>query len=191
MPIKFSLEDLRVQYDCKHYFETGLWDPRQPVSSKQAILAKFDTVHCIELRDEWIHHGKNVFKKFIDKGRYYLYHDDSVNMQKYLSEKPDIFKDKTIFFLDAHVDNQNIHNFQKRCPLIQELTAIGTLERKDNIILVDDLRILKTPFPWGETTYGNIDFLSSIKDIILKINPEYKFKTLPGHIQDDVLCAYV
>ena len=28
MPIKFDLEALREQHDCKVYFETGLYDPR-------------------------------------------------------------------------------------------------------------------------------------------------------------------
>ena len=65
------------------------------------------------------------------------------------------------------------------------------MERKDNIILIDDLRIIKKPYPWGETSYGNIDFLDNIKEKILEINNNYKFKTLDGYINDDVLMAYL
>jgi hypothetical protein len=57
--------------------------------------------------------------------------------------------------------------------------------------MIDDLRIIKTSFPWGETSYGNIDFLQQIKQFILTINKDYKFATLNGHIANDVLIAYV
>jgi hypothetical protein len=49
----------------------------------------------------------------------------------------------------------------------------------------------KNSFPWGETSYGNIDFLQQIKNTILTINKDYKFDTLNGDIQDDVLLAYI
>ena len=120
---------------------------------------------------------------------YNLYLDDSVNMKKYLMT--DDFKNKTIFFLDAHVDNMDIYNYIKKCPLFDELEAIKSLERKDNVILIDDLRIIKNSFPWGEQSYGNINFLEQIKNTILTINKDYKFDTLNGHIEDDVLLAYV
>jgi hypothetical protein len=96
-----------------------------------------------------------------------------------------------MFFLDAHVDNENIKNYKNRCPLFHELEAIKSIERKDNIILIDDLRIIKKKFPWGETSYGNIDFLQQIKNTILTINKDYKFDELNGHIPGDVLLAYI
>jgi hypothetical protein len=189
MPINFDLESVRQKYECVNYFETGLWNPSSDVSSKKALSCGFDKVHCIEIRKDWVDLGKNVFKESIASGRYHLYLDDSTNMKKYLVG--DTFNNKTMFFLDAHVDNNNIHNYKKRCPLFEELQAIKSLTRNDNIILVDDLRIIKSAFPWGERDYGNIDFLSEIKNVILSINKDYKFSTLNGVIQDDVLLAYV
>ena len=115
--------------------------------------------------------------------------DDSTNMGKYLTG--DNFNNKTMFFLDAHVDNSNIHNYKKRCPLFEELSAIASLERKDHIILIDDLRIIKEAFPWGEKSYGNINFLQQIQNKILSINKNYKFGTLDGIIKDDLLIAYI
>lgn len=189
MPINFDLESIRQKYECVNYFETGLWDPRTNVSSKQALSCGFDKVHCIEIRKDWVDLGMEIFKDSIENGRYHLYLDDSTNMKNHLSS--DYFNNKTMFFLDAHVDNSNIHNYKKRCPLFDELEAIKGLTRKDNVILVDDLRIIKKSFPWGEHEYGNIDFLSEIKNLILTINKDYKFSTLDGHIKDDVLIAYV
>ena len=189
MPISFDLEALRKQHNCVNYFETGLWDPREDVSSKKALASGFSNIYCIEIRKNWVDLGNELFKHHIDIGRYNLYLDDSTNMKKYLTSEA--FKEKTVFFLDAHVDNSNIHNYMKKCPLFDELEAINSIERKDNVILIDDLRIIKSAFPWGETSYGDIDFLQKIKDQILSINNDYKFSTLNGHINDDVLLAYI
>ena len=43
----------------------------------------------------------------------------------------------------------------------------------------------------GETSYCNIDFLSEIKNKVLEINKDYKFKTLKGHIDDYILMCYI
>ena len=189
MPIAFDLESLRKTHNCVNYFETGLWDPRADVSSRQALTCGFDNVYCIEIRKDWVELGNIIFKEYIMTGKYHLYLDDSSNMKKYVTT--DNFKHKTMFFLDAHVDNENIHNYKKKCPLFDELEAIKSIERNDNIILIDDLRIITQSFPWGETSYGNIDFLQQIKQFILTINKDYKFSTLNGHNADDVLLAYV
>jgi len=189
MPINFDLKELKEKYNCENYFETGLWDPRGNVSSKQALSCGFKNVYCIEIRKDLVDLGNDIFKEYIHNGTYNLYLDDSTNMKTYLNN--DAFKNKTVFFLDAHVDNSNIHNYKKKCPLLEELEAIKSLERKDNVILVDDLRIITQSFPWGEQSYGNIDFLEQIKNIILSININYKFNTLNGYCQDDVLLAYV
>ena len=190
MPICFDLEALRKEHDCSVYFETGLYDPRLGVSIRQANDCSFDKIYSIEIRKDWVRLGKEVFQEEISSGRIHLILDDSVNLGKYLKE--DIFKEKkTMFFLDAHVDNNNIHNYQKRCPLFEELEAIKSVDRKDHVILVDDLRYLREPYPWGEDSYGNIHFLDHIQRKILEINGNYKFLTLTGVFENDILLAYV
>ena len=79
----------------------------------------------------------------------------------------------------------------KRCPLFDELEAIKMIDRKDNIILIDDVRVLVETHPWGEDSYGDINFFEIIKEKILEINPNYKFSRLNGIIEDDVLLAYI
>lgn len=191
MPIAFDIEALRTQNNCKHYFETGLWDPiQQDISSWKAVESNFDTVHCIELRKDFVDKGNVLFKEYIDDGKYHLYQDDSTNMKKYLDMHTYFNTEKTIFFLDAHVDNINIKNYTKKCPLLEELNAIKQLSYNQHVILIDDLRILSSQYPWNEKSYGNINFLEAIQEIILSINPEYRFATLNGHVQDDVLMAF-
>jgi hypothetical protein len=189
MPINFNLEQLRTEHGCSTYLETGLYDPKEDISIKKALAAGFEKVFSIEIRKGFVVIGNQIFQTDVRTGRCSIINDDSTNLKNHLSDPA--FKNKTMFFLDAHVDNTLIQNFTKMCPLFDELEAIGSLERKDNIILVDDLRIITTPFPWGEQSYGDIDFLSRIKAKILSINKDYKFKTLEGHIADDVLLAYI
>ncbi len=43
----------------------------------------------------------------------------------------------------------------------------------------------------GEISYGHINFLKEIKKKITSMNIDYKFETLDGQIEDDVLLAYV
>jgi hypothetical protein len=193
MPISFDLEQLRKDHNCSNFFETGLWDPTSNGASKQALASGFDKVFCIEIMEKWVDKGKQVFEKEIAEGRFHLFLDDSTNMIHYLNN--DVFKNKTMFFLDAHVDAGDIRGFKKRCPLYEELEAIQSLERKDNVILVDDLRLIRGHM-WGESTWGekqenNINFLQEICNKILSINPDYNIVTLPGHTEHDVLFAYV
>jgi len=184
MPITFDLESLRKEHNCVNYFETGLWDPRYEVSSRIALKCGFNKLYSIEIKKEWVDLGKDILKEYIESGKYHLYLDDSTNMKKYVLT--DDFKNKTMFYLDAHVDHDSIVNYRKRCPLFEELEAIKSMERNDHVIMVDDVRIIKNAFPWGETSYGNIDFLQQIQNNIVTINKDYKFSII-----DDVLLAYV
>jgi len=190
MPIQFNLEQLRKEHNCSIYFETGLYDPRLDVSIKHALACSFDKIYSIEIREDWVELGKDVFKDEIMSGKINLILDDSVNLGRYLNQN--IFKEnKTMFFLDAHIDNDNIHNYKKKCPLLEELEAIKCMDRKDHVILVDDLRYLRDPFPWDEDSYGNINFLEHITKKILEINANYTFYTLPGLYENDILLAHI
>jgi hypothetical protein len=191
MPIQFNLEDLRKEYGCKTYLETGLYDPRVDVSCKKALLCDFEKIYTIEIRKDWVDLAHTVFAKDIESGRLSVINDDSINLSNHISNNPNFNVERAVFFLDAHVDNGNIKNYTMMCPLDKELLSIKSLQRNDHIILVDDVRILITKFPWGEKSKGDIDFLQMVKNLILDINPEYRFKFLDGFVEKDVLCAYI
>ena len=191
MPISFDLEDLRKSNDCINYLETGLFDPTVDVSCKLALKSNFSKVYSIEIRDDWVALGNEVFSSDIKSNRLTIIHGDSANLKTYLNAIGGLHE-KTLFYLDAHVDNGGITQAYKfKCPLVAELDAIKSLSRNDHVICVDDVRILKENFPWGETTYGNVNFIELIKLYIKSINPNYKFTYMNGHIPNDVLVAYV
>ena len=85
MPINFDLEKLRQEHKCVNYFETGLWDPRDDISCKMALNCGFEKVFSIELFEEWVELGKEIFSTDISKGRLTLLLDDSVHMNKYMN----------------------------------------------------------------------------------------------------------
>ena len=190
MPISFDIEELRQRHNCSTYLETGLYDPRRDVSCRKALTTGFKKLYSIELREDWVELGKIEFASDVQSGRLTLIQDDSAKLANHIHNNPD-FSERTFFFLDAHVDNAAIKNFVKRCPIVEELQAIAELNRKDHIICVDDMRIMRTPYPWAESSAGNVNYESLIREMILKINPGYKFMYLDGHVPGDVLCAYI
>ena len=192
MPIQFDLEEVRKLNNCSVYFETGLYDPREDISCKKALECNFEKVYSIELKPQWVSMGISLFFKDIASGRLTLIHDDSANLGDYLTgENAVTFEKRTLFFLDAHIDNQTILNYSNnKCPVFKELTAIKNLSKKDHIICVDDMRIMRNPFPWNEDSEGDVNFEEKIKEFILTINPDYKFSYLNGHVENDVLIAF-
>lgn len=192
MPISFDLEALRKQHGCEIYLETGLYDPREDVSCRKALESNFDRVYSIEIREDWVELGRKEFAPYIEAGKLRLIKDDSTNLIVHMQhDNPDFMFKKVLFFLDAHVDNDDIKGYKKRCPLFEELKAIQQLPRNDHVICIDDLRILAQQYPWEEESYGNISFLDMMIKLIQEINPNYKFTQYDGFIPNDVLVAYV
>ena len=205
MPISFDLEEFRKKHNIVNYFETGLYDVRFDVSCKKALNCGFKKLYSIELREDFVEIARLFLNSEISNGRLTLIRDDSSFLEKYTVNNPD-FKEKTLFFLDAHVDNNVIKNYVTPCPVLRELEAISKLERKDHVICIDDVRILETLTPWGETLGSQMtpvlqcnevgfrnyqNHITHIMRRILTINKDYKFTFLEGQVEHDVLCAFV
>ena len=180
MPIRFNLKQLKDDHQCDVYFETGFC---RGESAKNALKCDFSKVYSVEIVQQFVLAGRRNIKD----NRLTIIHDDSSNLDKYLSD----INQKVLFFLDAHVDNKLSKTHKFKCPLVSEIEAISKMTRKDHVILIDDVRILKRKTPWGETTFKTDNILEELKEHILKINKNYKFKFLDGHVKDDVLCAFI
>jgi hypothetical protein len=62
MPINFDLEALKIQHNCVNYLETGLWDSRdENISIHKALKAGFEHSFTIEIQEEWVRLGNEVF----------------------------------------------------------------------------------------------------------------------------------
>jgi hypothetical protein len=194
MPILFDIEPLREYHGCKTYLETGLWDSNnETISLRKALNSKFDKMISIELLDEWVDLGRKNFESQIKSGKVEIIKGDSAYLANFIEGK-DEFNEKTLFFLDAHVDN-HVQNYKVKCPLFYEIEAIKNLPRKDHVILIDDMvGLFRTGAkPWGDDSYGDINWYEEIRKRILEINPNYVFEMLGDDypLGDALMICYV
>ena len=190
MPFKANLLEIKNKHHCEIYLETGLYKLRKESSINKALMCEFDKVYSIELEKKWIDYAYPQLKELINSNKCELIHDDSANLEKYIVNNKNFEEKKVLFFLDAHVDNNEIttkHIF--KCPVIAELKAIKKLTRNDHIICIDDMRYIKTTTPWGETQFK--DYYGEMINVLKDINSEYKVDFIEGIIEKDLLIAYV
>jgi hypothetical protein len=106
---------------------------------------------------------------------------------------------KITFYLDAHdLGYEGTKSFQfdsiDNCPVLEELNTIKEHSIKEHTIIIDDIRIFDGTdnknilYSWAKNTGINS---AVIKQKILEINPNYKFKFENGIIQNDVLVTYI
>jgi len=179
--VPIDLEILRNQKDkndCKYFFETGLY---HATTLEKAVEVGFQKYFSIELYASFCEMAKEKFPEKTSSGEIMIINDDSANMKNYIGL---VGNNKTLFWLDAHAGGPKgsnpFCNAKAKIPIEYELQAIKLCDRKDHVILVDDLRIM------GKTK------IEQIKKMILEINPLYKFSILenPSGVKD-ILCAVV
>lgn len=193
MPIKFDLREIKDKYRCNFYLETGLYQVRECSSIINALNSGFEKCYTIEIQKKWINYAKNksklkdIINKNIISHNLFLINDDSCNLEKYILN--DSFEEnKCLFFLDAHADDANIKS-EFKCPVDKELEAISKLKRKDHVICIDDMRIIREKSPWNDNRYN--DYFDKIKELLMKINKDYNISFLKGIQEKDVLIAYI
>ena len=191
MPIYFDLESVRSQNNCVNYFETGTFDARHNIACKQAIDCGFTKVYTLDIVPEF---GKFILPTYytqrVATGSVVCITDDAVNIGAHLGGAD--FAERTLFYLDSYnSETDTPYPTAKHCPVLEELNGIAGAARKDHVICINDVKTLRQPYPYGETSYGDINFEERAKEIILTINPAYQFSYLQGEVADDVLMATV
>lgn len=192
MPIYFDLEAVRAEHGCVHYFETGTFDARHEIACKAALQANFTKVFTMDIAPEfsgWLLPA--YYTPRVENGTLVTITDDAVNIVQHLVS--DDFANRCLFFLDSYnpAGADSAYQTVKRCPVLEELVGIGSASRKDHVVCINDVKTLRQPYPYGETSYGDINFEEKAKEILLGINPAYQFAYLAGEVADDVLLAYV
>ena len=154
------------------YVETGT---SMGSSMNEAIEAGFKKLRGIELSNAFYNHCKQYFTS---NKNVILYQGDSTEILW------DVIKDideRITFFLDAHNSGgTTVHNGKGQCEMIEEIEQISLHPIKNHIIMMDD---------YSAYIAGN----TVLQDLILKINPEYKFTfgTYHSWLPNDVLIAKV
>ncbi len=154
---------------CDHFIETGIAGCSGLIHAFKVGFKKYYSV--------------DIDKKFFDNAMYVFEEEENVSLIN--GESPEALEiwlkdidEKCLFWLDAHPNNPN----EKVIPnqiLFAELEVIKNHSYKEHTIMVDDM-----PVYFDE---------EKVKQKILEINSEYKFKMEPSStgIPNYVLCAYV
>ena len=189
MPINFDLE----KYKNDIYVETGFYMGESILKANQY---DFKELHSIEINELFLNRGLEEIKKLKLEKKIHLHLGTSKIILKDLISK---INSKITFYLDAHdLGYEGTKSFQfdsiDNCPVLEELNIIKEHSIKEHTIIIDDIRIFdgtdnkNIPYSWAKNTGINS---AVIKQKILEINPDYKFKFENGIIQNDVLVAYI
>ena len=141
--INFSLDNRLVQclqsaLPLRLFFETGTFKGDTIVE----LETFFDNIISVELSEPLWQTARN---KFIDSSHISILHGRSD--EKLTELQNQLSKQSVLFWLDAHwCEDENSSGTASECPLISELEAIGTLNKK-SVILIDDARLFLAPPP--------------------------------------------
>jgi hypothetical protein len=177
-----SLRDPKKQlpnYISDIFFETGTYKGQ---TARLASDVGFKRVITVELQ-EYLYEESKLMSKEYDNIEFHLGDSPSI-MFDVLSD----IDDRITFWLDAHIDPGNYIPGKtpeiRKCPLVEELDIIKSLKRKDNIILIDDIRAFRKDNGWGHNVILN-ELISKIKEI----NIDYEISFIDGEVENDILVA--
>ena len=150
------------------FVETGSYMGDQ---IEMALELGFSQIRSVEITSKYYNHCRERFSKEVLSGKVKLYHGDSANL---LADMIGKTKKRIVFWLDAHCSDGETGGDDNSNPLMNEIRAIkNTSSRNDHVIMVDDLRFIRQ----GKyKDNGQIFTEAALNDLIMSINPKYKFK---------------
>jgi len=138
--------------DCNVFFETGshIGD-----TIERALLLGYEKVISVEFMLPRYEHCRNRFSKEIEEGKVFLFSGKTTDR---FDEMCSLLtpEDKCFFWLDAHDEGGG-------SPALEELVSLKKYNRKNDIILVDDMPLYYQ------------DSVAAMKVILKEINEDYKF----------------
>ena len=159
----------RYSEDTEIFIETGCHEGN---TCEKAAIAGYKHIYSCDINQDFVKSSKQKMKKYANTCTADIRHQNSEDF--FRDVLPTLDK-KATFWLDAHGWGGGMPTYSE-LNLINELCSV-----RDNNILVDDIQL-----------FFKHD-ISTLKNMILKINPNYKFEfvTLHGDGLDNVLMAYV
>lgn len=146
-----------------------------------AIKAGFEKCYSIEIHKNIHDIAVNRFDSEIKNNKVKLF---CGNSEIYFKQIVSCLKDKTTFWLDAHISSQYGQMLAKNCPIFEELEAIKNHEIKEHTILIDDLDC------FDNNMHDNIK-IDDVINYIKTINENYQFEFLDSWRPNNILVAYV
>jgi hypothetical protein len=144
---------------------------------QSALNAGYDKVYSIELYDDFYNFSKERFRNTnsveVIKG------DSAIVLGDIIKN----INEPITFWLDGHFSGEGTGFGVSEFPILEELQHIKSHHINTHTILIDDIRCWKN---YSET----LNF-ERVVDFLKTINPEYKFYTADGHINDDILICKI
>lgn len=137
--------------DSKIFVETG---SNTGKGIEVALMANFEKIISFDVEEKFINFCRKKFSKF-----------DNVDLilgdsSQCLLENIKNVNQKLLFWLDGHADYS--------IPLLKELEQIKNLNKKDHIIMIDDVRMFEHPL-WNGLKQKDVI------NKIIEINKNYQF----------------
>lgn len=154
------------RHGCSTLVETGTFLG----GTVRAARPHFQRILSVELSPQ-LH--LQVLKRFGNAQNVKLWQGDS---GKIMPEMLRHIIGRAIFWLDGHYSGGITARGDNDCPIVHELEAIGRLEQKDNVILIDDARC-----------YGQLSGYPSqeeVRRLLFSINRDYQVT-----VEDDCIIA--
>jgi len=171
-PLEFFAFFARAGID--HFVETGTY---KGGGVSTALRAGYKKVTSIEAVNEFHRNCSEKFEKEISEGRVQLLLGDSGEVMKNTA-----FQGPTVFWLDAHFQGEEAEFHADNCPLDRELDAVIQKRGADDVILIDDLRLLVDPKAWR----GHDVKIERSIGRLLQAFPDHIAFHMDGHVPRDV-----
>lgn len=166
------------KYQSPYFFETGTADGS---AVELALELNFEKIFSIEIDERLYNENLKKFRHEIEIGRVNLFLGDTIEVMTSILENH--INKKTTFWLDAHVDSGPMG--VKKCPLYEEIDFIKKTNIFEHSILIDDIRC----FDGG--CWGEIISLEVLETKLKELNPQYILNREDGHVEKDILVAYI
>ena len=162
------LRRFQKSYALRTLVETGTYKG----TTVAAMLDQFEQIYTIELDYElW----ERADDRFLQYPHVHVVQGDSGEVLP--SILASIFN-RCLFWLDGHFSGGETARGGTDTPIVEELAAICSHQRKDHVVLIDDARLFN-----GRNGYPTLDGVASM---LKEINPDYTIRVV-----DDIIQAYL
>jgi hypothetical protein len=153
------IKSIGLKYNCSSFIETGTF-LGQTVA---AVNGNFEKSLSVELKDSLYEANRRAFA---GRKSVALFHGDSGSL---LGEMIDQATGRILFWLDGHFSGGITALGKEVTPILGELSTIKMRGRRDDCILIDDIRLFV-----GNTGYPT---QQAVQELILSMSADYAICT--------------
>ena len=181
MPINFDLSEYAKTYNI--FIETGT---HKGDGVKKAMKAGFHEIYSIELDTERFTNCKKMFEN--DHHVTIIHGDSGTELPKLMNN----IDEPCVLWLDAHYCADGAEISDKWTPIKEELDTLQNHSVNTHMILIDDYRCMDNTHI-DEKTQKEVGFPGKqrLLERLKEINPDYMLEFMKGHVENDVVKAWV